>query len=81
MGGGGQTKHVSLWPLGRSSAEVREKEQFAKTNAIVELNALKLAEDRTFADCARFISTIMGLCLPAPASVPHKKTTHNPPRP
>ena len=48
-----------------------EKEQFAKTNAIVELNALKLAEDRTFADCARFIfTTIMGLCLPAPASVP-----------
>merc|ERR1719375_1299252 len=49
------------------------KEGFAQTNAIVELNALKLAEDRTFADCARFIFTsLLGLCQPAPAGVPRE---------
>ena len=47
------------------------KEGFAQTNAIVELNALKLAEDRTFADCARFIFTsLLGLCLPTAPGVP-----------
>ena len=37
-------------------------------NAIVELNSLKLAENRTFADVARYVlTTLMGLCLTAPA--------------
>ena len=37
-------------------------------NAIVELNSLKLAENRTFADLARYVSTtLLGLCLTAPA--------------
>ena len=37
-------------------------------NAIVELNSLKLAENRTFADLARYVlTTLMGLCLTAPA--------------
>ena len=56
--------------------EVREtflrcvQEKFDQTNALIELNALKIAEDRTFADCARFIfTTIVGLCFPAPPSV------------
>lgn len=35
------------------------KERFAETNAIIELNGLKIAEDRTFADCARYIFTSM----------------------
>jgi hypothetical protein len=35
------------------------KERFAETNAIIELNGLKIAEDRTFADCARYIFTAM----------------------
>ena len=57
-------------------SEVREtflrcvKERFDQTNALIELNALKIAEDRTFADCARFIfTTIVGLCFPAPKTV------------
>ena len=37
-------------------------------NAIVELNSLKLAENRTFADLARYVlTTLMALCLTAPA--------------
>jgi hypothetical protein len=35
------------------------KERFAETNAVIELNGLKIAEDRTFADCARYIFTAM----------------------
>ncbi|KAF8069524.1 translation initiation factor eIF-2B subunit epsilon [Scenedesmus sp. PABB004] len=43
------------------------KERFAETNAVIELNGLKIAEDRTFADCARYIFTAMlQLCLPCP---------------
>lgn len=35
--------------------------------AVIELNGLKIAEDRTFADCARYVfGSILDLCLPAP---------------
>ena len=37
-----------------------------QTNAVIELNSLKIAEDRSFADCARYIfTTLLSLCLPA----------------
>ena len=37
-----------------------------KANAIIELNSLKIAEDRSFADCARYIfTTMLSMCLPA----------------
>ena len=46
------------------------REKFDKSNVIVELNSLKIAEDRTFADCARFIAVaLLGLALPAPPGV------------
>jgi hypothetical protein len=46
------------------------KERFAEDNVVIELNALKIAEDRSFADCARYIlTTLLALCLPAPAWV------------
>lgn len=49
------------------------KERFAEDNVVIELNALKIAEDRTFADCARYIlTTLLQLCLPAPAWVGHE---------
>ena len=39
-------------------------------NAIVELNGLKIGENRTFADVARYVlSTILSLCLPPPIGV------------
>lgn len=42
------------------------KESISQENAILELNGLKIAEDRTFADCARYIfTTLLSLCLPA----------------
>lgn len=31
-------------------------EGISHNNAVIELNGLKIAEDRTFADCARFAS-------------------------
>ena len=35
--------------------------------AVIELNGLKIAEDRTFADCARHVfASILDLCLPTP---------------
>jgi translation initiation factor eIF-2B subunit epsilon len=38
-----------------------KQDGFHQNNAVIELNALKIAEDRTFADCARFILvTILG---------------------
>ncbi len=38
--------------------------------AVIELNGLKIAEHRDFADCARYILTsVLGLCLPAPPRV------------
>lgn len=30
------------------------KERISHDNAVIELNGLKIAEDRTFADCARY---------------------------
>lgn len=46
------------------------KERFAEENVVIELNALKIAEDRSFADCARYIlTTLLQLCLPAPSWV------------
>lgn len=36
-------------------------------NAIVELNGLKIAENKTFADVSRYVlSTVLALCLTAP---------------
>ncbi len=41
-----------------------KRDGFDQTNAIIELNALKIAEDRTFADCARYVfTTILGGAL------------------
>ena len=46
------------------------KENIAQENVVIELNGLKIAEDKTFADCARFIlTTCLGLCLPPPKNV------------
>ncbi|KAJ9526674.1 hypothetical protein QJQ45_017554, partial [Haematococcus lacustris] len=46
------------------------KMRFDQTNAVIELNGLKIAENRSFADCARYIfTTILAMCLPAPAWV------------
>lgn len=40
------------------------KMRFPQNNVIIELNALKIAEDRTFADCARYIfTTLLSMCL------------------
>lgn len=37
--------------------------------AVIELNGLKIAEDRTFADCARHVfASILDLCLPHTAA-------------
>ena len=37
--------------------------------AVIELNGLKIAEDRTFADCARHVfASILDLCLPHPVT-------------
>lgn len=37
--------------------------------AVIELNGLKIAEDRTFADCARHVfASILDLCLPYAAT-------------
>lgn len=56
------------------------KERFAETNAVIELNGLKIAEDRTFADCARYIFTAMlqvrgGVVRAAHSSVPVSSIT------
>lgn len=46
------------------------KENISQENVVIELNGLKIAEDKTFADCARFIlTTCLGLCLPPPPGV------------
>lgn len=43
------------------------KEHISHENIVIELNGLKIAEDKTFADCARYmLTTMLGLCLPAP---------------
>ncbi len=42
------------------------KQGYAQENAVVELQGLKMAENRTFADIARYVlMTIIGLTLPA----------------
>lgn len=62
---GGASKAAPLDPETVFMQEVGEtflrcvKERFAETNAVIELNGLKIAEDRTFADCARYIFTAM----------------------
>ncbi|PSC74700.1 Translation initiation factor eIF-2B subunit epsilon [Micractinium conductrix] len=52
------------------------KERISHDNAVIELNGLKIAEDRTFADCARYIfTTMLSLCLPAgPATRPEYRS-------
>lgn len=46
------------------------KESISQDNVIIELNGLKIAEDKTFADCARFmLTTALGLSLPPPPNV------------
>lgn len=46
-------------PVDQFKREVAEtflrciKERISHDNAVIELNGLKIAEDRTFADCAR----------------------------
>jgi len=44
------------------------KLRFDQTNVVIELNSLKIAEDRTFADLARYLfTTLLSLCLPPPS--------------
>ena len=46
------------------------KHGYAEANAVVELQGLKMAENRTFADIARYVlMTVLGLALPAPKDV------------
>ena len=46
------------------------KDRFGIENVIVELNGLRLAENRTFVDCASYIfTTLLGLAGPPPTSV------------
>jgi translation initiation factor eIF-2B subunit epsilon len=43
------------------------KDGFEQSNAVVELQGLKMAENRSFADLARYIlTTLLGLTLPPP---------------
>lgn len=47
------------------------KMRFAVNNVVIELNALKIAEDRTFADCAKYMLTaLLNLALPPPPKTP-----------
>lgn len=42
-----------------------------QNNVVIELNALKIAEDRTFADCAKYMLTaLLNLALPPPPKTP-----------
>ena len=56
----------STFPQEVSSTFLRcKRDGFDHTNAVIELNSLKIAEDRTFADCARYIIvTILGASCP-----------------
>ena len=46
------------------------KHGYEEANAVVELQGLKMAENRTFADIARYVlMTVLGLALPAPKDV------------
>mmetsp|Transcript_1893 Transcript_1893/g.5530 ORF Transcript_1893/g.5530 Transcript_1893/m.5530 type:complete len:764 (+) Transcript_1893:77-2368(+) len=47
-----------------------KRDGFSQANAVIELNGVKIAEDRTFAEVARYVfTTILGLCLPPAARV------------
>ncbi|KXZ48102.1 hypothetical protein GPECTOR_30g197 [Gonium pectorale] len=47
------------------------KMRFDVSNVVIELNGLKIAEDRTFADCARYMLTaLLALGLPPPNRTP-----------
>ncbi|GFR46848.1 hypothetical protein Agub_g8488 [Astrephomene gubernaculifera] len=47
------------------------KMRFDVSNVVIELNGLKIAEDRTFADCARYMLTaLLALGLPPPPRTP-----------
>ena len=66
-----QTEHGPAWQAS-FKREVSEtvlrcaQQGFDPSFAVVELNGLKIAEDRTFADCASAIlTTLLGLCFPA----------------
>lgn len=56
-----------------SETFLRCKQQgFDQTNAVIELNSLKIAEDRSFAEVARYVfTTILG----APARQPRQVNT------
>ena len=46
-----------------------KREGFSQSNAVIELNGVKIAEDRTFADVARYVfTTILGAPAAADAS-------------
>lgn len=46
------------------------KEGISHDNVVIELNGLKIAEDKTFADCARYmLTTALGLTLSAPSTI------------
>eukprot|EP00198_Chlamydomonas_reinhardtii_P001454 XP_001690790.1 predicted protein [Chlamydomonas reinhardtii] len=48
-----------------------ELEYSPAANVVIELNGLKIAEDRTFADCARYMLTaLLNLGLPPPPRTP-----------
>lgn len=71
------TSHLSKESESHFKNEVAEtflrcvKEGISHENVVIELNGLKIAEDKTFADCARFIfTTMLGLSLKAPDFVP-----------
>ena len=46
------------------------KDGYNLENAIVELNSLKIAENKSFADVSRYVlSTLLSLCFTAPIGV------------
>jgi translation initiation factor eIF-2B subunit epsilon len=58
------------------------KHGYAQANAVVELQGLKMAENRTFADIARYVlMTILGLSLPAPRDVTKENSKLYPAKP
>ena len=74
LGHGGVLVETCPWGMRQASfkREVAEtvlrcaQQGFDPSFAVVELNGLKIAEDRTFADCASAIlTTLLGLCFPA----------------
>ena len=70
--GGDAYTHPSRMRQASFKREVSEtvlrcaQQGFDPSFVVVELNGLKIAEDRTFADCASAIlTTLLGLCFPA----------------